>query len=318
MPPTQAQRDATGNVLRAGANTDSAGTSVDAEADNENDADANVTAEPEPSAAERLSEPLLQLDIDLRDGSHRVRTVFAQDNGRYLLQTDVDPQIYELSEYDLEGLLDLKVGQLMISSADEPGSESMTAPTGPASTAPAPALPEPPSGLPSKRIEETESPADVATTPAAKAADGGQPTSADTATTHEAPSEPPTEAPTDRLCCGTAPIPPTAAPSATASAEAVALSTLCATESTTLATTEPSTRHPTTASARLEVSEGEAEHLRRRIGAAAQAWPTSPAHAPRSERPARQAPARHRDWPWSPRPRAARRSPTSRRVASHS
>lgn len=198
MPPTHPQQGATPGARRAGANTDSAVSSADADAGNNDGADAHLTAGPEPAATEVLSEPLLQLGIDLKDGKRRVRTVFRKDDGGYLLQTEAGPQIYELSDYDLDGLLDFGVEQLMVDGADEPESESISAPTGPAADAPAPALPEPPSGLTSKNNEGAESPAEVATTPAARAKDGEQPTSADATPIREAPSEPAaTEAPSD-------------------------------------------------------------------------------------------------------------------------
>ncbi|MCF7978307.1 MAG: DUF4340 domain-containing protein [Chromatiaceae bacterium] len=66
------------------------------------------------------SVPVLRLDITLDDGSRRSRTVFADGNGSYLLQTGTDhPWLYELSEYDLEGLLGLDPQQLLTRQADQ-------------------------------------------------------------------------------------------------------------------------------------------------------------------------------------------------------
>ncbi|MBK5938539.1 DUF4340 domain-containing protein [Halochromatium roseum] len=69
------------------------------------------------TAAALTSEPMLRLDITLDDGSRRSRTVFADGNGSYLLQTGTDPWLYELSEYDLDGLLGFDPQQLLAKQA---------------------------------------------------------------------------------------------------------------------------------------------------------------------------------------------------------
>ncbi|MBK1617948.1 hypothetical protein CKO42_05660 [Lamprobacter modestohalophilus] len=71
------------------------------------------------TAAALTSEPVLRLDITLDDGSRRSRMVFADGNGSYLLQTGTDPWLYELSEYDLDGLLGLDPQQLLARQADQ-------------------------------------------------------------------------------------------------------------------------------------------------------------------------------------------------------
>ncbi|MEA1049212.1 DUF4340 domain-containing protein [Lamprobacter modestohalophilus] len=89
------------------------------------------------TAAALTSEPLLRLDIGLDNGSRRSRTVFADGNGSYRLQTGTDPWLYELSEYDLDGLLGLDPKQLLARQADEPSQATATPELTPSAEPPA-------------------------------------------------------------------------------------------------------------------------------------------------------------------------------------
>ncbi|NEX18243.1 MAG: hypothetical protein C1943_16945 [Halochromatium sp.] len=90
-----------------------------------------------------LSRPILSLEIGLDDGTTLSRTLYASDHGDYLLQTGTDPLLYELSEYNLEGLLELAPAQLM--GTDAGASAAMPAP---------PSTPE--SGDTQEAVPETE------------------------------------------------------------------------------------------------------------------------------------------------------------------
>lgn len=94
------------------------------------------TASPAASA-----EPVLAIEISLTNGETHQRTVYADSDGGYLLETGAEPLRYELSEYDLDGLLGLEPEQLIaaptdaLSDTDAPRSEAATtadveAPTG--------------------------------------------------------------------------------------------------------------------------------------------------------------------------------------------
>ncbi|MEA3640167.1 MAG: DUF4340 domain-containing protein [Lamprobacter sp.] len=101
--------------------------SPNAATDLSNGTAAAATLEATSTAIELRSEPLLQLEIGIQGGDSLIRRVFADPNGGYLLQTDSDPQLYALSEYDLDGLIDLELEQLMVQRAAEP-TEKASAP----------------------------------------------------------------------------------------------------------------------------------------------------------------------------------------------
>jgi len=97
------------------------------------------TSETESPAAS--AEPVLALEISLANGKTHQRTVYADSDGGYLLETGAEPLRYQLSEYDLDGLLGLEPEQLIaastdaLSDTDAPSSEAATtadveAPTG--------------------------------------------------------------------------------------------------------------------------------------------------------------------------------------------
>ncbi|WP_462322405.1 DUF4340 domain-containing protein [Halochromatium sp.] len=212
MPSTNAKPNTASGAPSAGVPKDSPGSGSDAEAGTENGSAAAVTADPEPTASGLRSEPVLQLNLVLKDGSRLTRTVFAGEHGGYLLQTDNAPQLYELSEYDLQGLLGLQAEQLIASSTDESTDGAAVVETAPpdeqadlpphadrsqsegslspaASARPATASAERSSAPPPETTGVSEDTTERAAEPAAKAAAGGaaaaagseQPTPADTA-----------------------------------------------------------------------------------------------------------------------------------------
>jgi hypothetical protein len=71
------------------------------------------TAASETGASATPAEPVLSLAIGLTDGEQLSRTVFADDDGGYLLDTGAEPLRYVLSEYDLDGLLGLEPESLI-------------------------------------------------------------------------------------------------------------------------------------------------------------------------------------------------------------
>lgn len=185
MPPAEADRMADTRRTEASAPRADAsrGAAADvdagagAEAAISDDSPDPVTTKAEPTAAALQSEPVLQLRIVLKDGSSLSRTVFAAGNGSYLLQTDTDPQLYELSEYDLDGLLELEPEQLLVSSADAPTAEPGITETDP---------------------EDAIDPAaEAGAVPAMGTKEAEQPTPVDETPVSEAPSESAAEAPAD-------------------------------------------------------------------------------------------------------------------------
>lgn len=71
------------------------------------------TAASETGASATPAEPVLSLAIGLTDGEQLSRTIFADDDGGYLLETGAEPLRYVLSEYDLDGLLGLEPESLI-------------------------------------------------------------------------------------------------------------------------------------------------------------------------------------------------------------
>jgi len=90
-----------------------------------------------------LSRPILSLEIGLDDGTTLSRSFYASGHGGYLLQTDTDRLLYELSEYDLDGLLELDPARLIGADAAASAAETPTVKMNAADAMPAsPSTPE--------------------------------------------------------------------------------------------------------------------------------------------------------------------------------
>ncbi|MBK1704091.1 DUF4340 domain-containing protein [Halochromatium glycolicum] len=71
------------------------------------------------------TEPSLSLQIGLEDGSTHLRQISEDDQGGFLLRTGPDPRRYELTEYDLDGVLE--VGPEALTVSDEASDEAAAA-----------------------------------------------------------------------------------------------------------------------------------------------------------------------------------------------
>ena len=87
------------------------------------------SAAPEAASSSASAEPVLALEIRLANGETHQRRVYAESDGGYLLETGAGPLRYELSAYDLDGLLELDPDRLVAEPADGP-SDTATAAEG--------------------------------------------------------------------------------------------------------------------------------------------------------------------------------------------
>jgi hypothetical protein len=80
-----------------------------------------------PADASGFDDPALRLEITV-DGGNTVERVVSRDGeSGFLLQTGAEPFVYELSEYDLEGVLDLDPDSLRVADETAPDAAEATA-----------------------------------------------------------------------------------------------------------------------------------------------------------------------------------------------
>lgn len=136
--------------------------------------------EARPSEAAPAETPVLALEVGLVDGSIQRRLIRESGDDGYLLGTDDTRWQYQLSAYDLDGILDAEPDALMqaqtaddagtngtagrsaMSSADAPGAEASAAPTVSGPTATEPQALAPPQAPDTGLSAAGDSPADLA------------------------------------------------------------------------------------------------------------------------------------------------------------